>query len=127
MADDSSYAIEVTVRPEYLEDQSDPSQDRYLFAYYITIRNVGSVGAKLISRHWVITDGHMKVEEVRGAGVVGEQPHLDPGQSFEYNSGCALATPVGTMHGSYQMLADDGTHFEAEIASFTLSIPRTLH
>jgi ApaG protein len=125
MAD--KYAIEITVRTLYLADQSDERANRYTFAYTITIRNVGTVGAQLKSRHWVITDANDHVQEVRGEGVVGEQPKLAPGESFEYTSGAAIATPVGTMHGSYQMVATDGTRFEAPIARFTLSMPRVLH
>lgn len=121
------YAIEVSAKPTYMESQSDPAQSRYVFTYTITIRNTGSAAARLMSRHWVITDADMKVEEVRGPGVVGETPHLKPGESFEYNSYCVLATPVGTMRGSYEMHADDGHRFEADIPEFTLSIPRTLH
>ena len=108
-------------------EQSQPAQGRYAFAYTITIRNDGAVPAKLLTRHWVITHGNGKVEEVRGPGVVGEHPHLAPGEAFEYTSGAVLDTPVGTMQGSYQMLADDGTAFDAPIPRFTLSVPRTLH
>jgi ApaG protein len=120
---------DVVVEPvvQYLADQSDEAADRFVFAYTITIRNTGSVAAKLLNRHWIITDARNHVQEVRGAGVVGEQPHLAPGESFQYTSGAAIATPVGTMRGSYQMIADDGTHFDAPIPEFTLSIPRVLH
>jgi ApaG protein len=120
---------EIVVEPvvRYLADQSDETAERYVFAYTITIRNAGSEAAKLINRHWIITDARNQVQEVRGAGVVGEQPHLAPGESFQYTSGAAIATPVGTMRGSYQMIADDGTHFDAPIPEFTLSIPRVLH
>ena len=121
------HAIQVVVATRFLDDQSIPEDDRYVFAYTIQIRNTGEVPARLISRHWIITDANGKVQEVRGEGVVGEQPWLRPGESFEYTSGAVLETPLGTMHGSYQMLADDGTRFDAEIAPFTLSIPRTLH
>lgn len=100
---------------------------RFVFAYTISIRNIGSVAAQLISRHWIITDGNGTVQEVRGLGVIGNQPLLKPGESFEYTSGCALSTPVGTMRGSYQMTAEDGTRFEAPIAEFTLAMPRVLH
>ena len=99
----------------------------FLFAYTVTITNAGLVPAKLLTRHWVITDGNERVQEVRGVGVVGEQPHLSPGMSFEYTSGTVLETPIGTMQGSYQMLADDGTKFDAEIAPFLLTVPRQLH
>ena len=98
-----------------------------MFAYTITIRNIGAMPAQLLSRHWIITDGNNHVQEVRGPGVVGEQPLLAPGEQFEYTSGTALATPVGTMRGTYQMVAEDGTHFDAEIPEFTLSVPRVLH
>lgn len=121
------YDISVKARTVYIADQSDPARDRYVFAYTITITNTGSVAAQLLSRHWIITDASNKVQEVKGKGVVGEQPHLRPGQSFEYTSGSAIATPVGTMRGSYEMLADDGTQFDAPIPEFTLSMPRVLH
>lgn len=121
------HAIQVVVATRFLDDQSIPEDDRYVFAYTIQIRNTGEVPARLISRHWVITDANGKVQEVRGEGVVGEQPWLRPGESFEYTSGAVLETPLGTMHGSYQMLADDGTRFDAMIDPFTLSVPRTLH
>ena len=121
------HASQVVVATRFLDDQSIPEDDRYVFAYTIQIRNTGEVPARLISRHWIITDANGKVQEVRGEGVVGEQPWLRPGESFEYTSGAVLETPLGTMHGSYQMLADDGTRFDAMIDPFTLSIPRTLH
>jgi ApaG protein len=121
------YDISVKTRTVYIADQSDPTNDRYVFAYTITITNAGSVAAQLVNRHWIITDAANKVQEVKGKGVVGEQPHLRPGQSFEYTSGSAIATPVGTMRGTYQMLADDGTQFDAAIPEFTLSMPRVLH
>lgn len=121
------YDIAVKTRTTYIADQSDPANDRYVFAYTITITNSGSVAAQLLSRHWVITDANDKVQEVRGKGVVGEQPHLRPGESFEYTSGSAIATPVGTMRGSYQMVADDTTQFDVPIPEFTLSMPRVLH
>ncbi|MEI7614185.1 MAG: Co2+/Mg2+ efflux protein ApaG [Betaproteobacteria bacterium] len=127
MAESKKYQIAVSAAPQFIADQSDPATDRYVFAYTITIENVGTVPAQLISRHWVITDGNSRVQEVRGLGVVGEQPLLRPGETFEYTSGCQLDTPVGTMHGTYQMTADDGTQFDAVIAEFTLSIPRVLH
>ena len=123
----SAYAIEVTAATQYLAEQSDEPAGRYVFSYTITLRNTGTVAAQLISRHWVISDAQGLVQEVRGMGVVGAQPRLEPGQSFEYTSGAAIATPVGTMKGSYQMLAADGTRFEAEIPQFTLSVPRVLH
>lgn len=121
------YHIEVEVQTTYIEEQSSPSDNRYVFAYTITIRNAGSVAAKLLSRHWIITDSNGKTQEVRGEGVVGEQPHLEPGASFQYTSGTMIETSVGSMRGSYQMIADDGVEFDAEIPAFTLSIPRTLH
>ncbi len=125
--DSPLHAIEVIVATRYLDDQSIPDDDRYVFAYTIRIHNIGQVPARLISRHWLITDANGKVQEVRGEGVVGEQPWLRPGEHFEYTSGAVLETPLGTMRGSYQMLADDGTTFDAMIDPFTLSIPRTLH
>jgi ApaG protein len=118
MAESKKYQIQVTVATEYLPDQSDPDNGRHTFAYTITIANTGSVAAQLISRHWLITDASGKEEEVRGLGVVGHQPLLQPGQSFEYTSGCVLETPVGTMRGSYQLTAEDGTQFEAPIPEF---------
>src|SRR5512141_40455 len=124
MADATKYAIDVQVKTQYLADQSDPDDGRYVFSYTISITNTGTVAAQLISRHWVITDGEGVVQEVRGLGVVGHQPLLQPGESFEYTSGCALATAVGTMKGSYQMTAEDGTQFDAPIAEFLLSMPR---
>lgn len=127
MAEATNYHITVEVRTEYLPDQSNPEAERYTFAYHITIRNTGSVAAQLISRHWIITDAEGQVQEVRGLGVVGDQPLLQPGQSYEYTSGSTFATPVGTMKGSYQMTAEDGTRFDAEIPEFVLSMPRVLH
>lgn len=121
------YDISIQTRTVYIANQSDPANDRYVFAYTISITNSGSVAAQLVSRHWVITDAADHVQEVRGKGVVGEQPHLRPGESFEYTSGSAIATPVGTMRGNYQMVADDGTKFDAPIPEFTLSMPRVLH
>ena len=122
-----AHDISVKTRTAYIPDQSNPDGDRYVFAYTITISNTGEVPARLVSRHWIITDANSKVQEVKGMGVVGEQPHLKPGESFEYTSGSAIATPVGTMRGTYQMVADDGTRFDAEIPEFTLSMPRVLH
>jgi ApaG protein len=119
--------IEVSVRTQYLPDQSDESASRWVFAYTVTLKNRGSVAAQLISRHWIITDAQQQVQEVRGLGVVGEQPLLAPGEAYEYTSGTALATPVGTMRGSYQMVAEDGTKFDAPIPEFALSVPRVLH
>jgi ApaG protein len=127
MDEGSDNLITVDVDTRYLEDQSDPDEQRYVFAYTITIRNRGAVPAKLLTRHWVITDANGKVQEVRGEGVVGEQPHLMPGQGFRYTSGAVLETPVGAMQGSYQMLADTGVRFDAPIPAFTLAIPGTIH
>jgi ApaG protein len=127
MAEAKKYQIQVDVATQYLAEQSDAEADRYVFSYSITITNTGNVAAQLISRHWIITDADGKVQEVRGLGVVGHQPLLQPGEKFEYASGCALPTAVGTMKGSYQMAAEDGTQFEAPIAEFLLSMPRILH
>ena len=124
---DKQYQITVQARSSYVPEQSDEDGGRFVFAYTITITNTGTVAAKLISRHWVITDSDNRVQEVRGMGVVGEQPTLQPQESFEYTSGTAIATPVGTMRGTYQMVAEDGTPFDAPIPEFTLSIPRVLH
>jgi ApaG protein len=123
----AKYEFTVTVLPRFLAEQSDPDNDKYLFAYTIRIVNSGQTTAQLISRHWVITDANQHVEEVRGPGVVGEQPRLAPGEAFEYTSGCPLPTPFGSMRGSYQCVAEDGTAFEVPIPEFLLSVPRTLH
>jgi ApaG protein len=122
-----TYKIDIEVETHYIEEQSLPDEERYVFAYTITIRNSGTIPAKLLNRHWVITDGNGKTQEVRGEGVVGEQPHIGPGDYFRYTSGTLLDTPVGTMQGSYSMIADDGNEFEAIIPVFTLSTPHTLH
>jgi ApaG protein len=127
LASGKHHEIAVSAATQYLPDQSDESAGRYVFAYTITIRNAGQVAAQLISRHWIITDAQGLVQEVRGLGVVGAQPLLQPGESFEYTSGTSIATPVGTMRGSYQMVAEDGGRFEASIPEFTLSVPRVLH
>ena len=127
MAEATKHEIRVQVKTQYVPEQSDPDNGRHVFAYTINITNLGNVPAQLISRHWVITDADGKVQEVRGLGVVGHQPLLQPGESFEYTSGWSLATPVGTMRGSYQMTAEDGSQFDAPIAEFVLSMPRTLH
>jgi ApaG protein len=127
MTDESRYRIHIEAQSSYIPDQSLPEVGRFVFAYTITIRNEGSVPARLVSRHWVITDATGKVQEVRGQGVVGEQPYLRPGEGFQYTSGTLLETPVGSMHGSYRMVADDGVEFDAPIPPFTLSIPHTLH
>jgi ApaG protein len=121
------YRIVVSVHARYLAEQSKPGQRHFVFAYTVSLHNSGTVGARLMSRHWRITDADGKVAEVRGEGVVGEQPRLDAGETFEYTSGAVLETAVGSMRGSYQMLADDGTLFEAPIEAFSLSVPRTLH
>jgi ApaG protein len=127
MGESGKYNIAVVVKSAYLADQSDPSRNQYVFAYTVTITNAGTVAAQLVSRHWIITDAAHQVQEVKGLGVVGEQPTLKPGQSFEYTSGTSLPTAVGTMHGTYQMVAEDGKAFDATIPSFTLSVPRVLH
>lgn len=119
--------ISIEVATDYVDDQSEPEDGRYVFAYTITIANRGNVPAKLLSRHWVITDANGKVQEVSGDGVVGEQPYLNPGESFRYSSGAVLETPVGAMQGSYRMEADNGTNFDAPIPPFTLAVPGVLH
>ncbi len=124
---EKKYDITVAARTAFIPDQSDMSSGRYVFAYTITITNTGTVPAQLVSRHWVITDSNNQVQEVRGAGVIGEQPLLRPSESFQYTSGTAIATPVGTMRGSYQMVAEDGVQFDATIPEFMLSMPRVLH
>ena len=127
MAEHSKYDITVSARTTHIPGQSDEAKNRYVFAYTITIVNSGSVAARLVSRHWIITDSENHTQEVRGLGVVGEQPLLKPQQSYEYTSATAIATPVGTMRGSYQMVAEDGVTFDAPIPPFTLSAPRVLH
>ncbi len=119
--------IDISVKSSYIPAQSEPDSNRYVFAYTITITNTGEKPARLLTRHWVITDANNQKREVRGDGVVGQQPHLMPGMSFEYTSGTVLETPVGVMQGSYEMVLDDGTHFDADVPAFTLSVPRTLH
>lgn len=125
MRKDCSITIEVSTN--YVDDQSDPTSDRYVFAYTITIANRGDVAARLLSRHWLITDGNGKVQEVSGDGVVGEQPHLNPGEQFRYSSGAVLETPVGAMQGKYRMQADNGADFDAAIPAFTLAVPGLLN
>jgi ApaG protein len=120
--EDSDHDIRIQVTTDFLEQESDPEAERFVFSYTITISNTGKVPARLLNRHWIITDANGKVEEVRGKGVVGKQPHLQPGEQFRYTSGTLLATPVGSMHGSYDMLADDGTRFDAAIAPFSLAM-----
>ncbi len=119
--------IQIQVTTRYLPDESDPATERFLHSYTITLQNRGRRAAQLLTRHWVITDGNGKVQEVHGEGVVGEQPHLAPGSSFTYTSGCLLETPYGTMHGSYQMVDDQGHPFDAEIPRFVLATPHALH
>ncbi|MBE2259954.1 MAG: Co2+/Mg2+ efflux protein ApaG [Candidatus Accumulibacter sp.] len=127
MAESKKYEIAVRAVPQYVAEQSDPDNDSYVFAYAMTIENVGTVAAQLISRHWIISDANGEIQEVRGLGVVGRQPLLQPGEIFEYTSGCQLRTAVGTMRGSYQMTAVDGKQFDATIGEFTLAVPRVLH
>lgn len=127
MSSHKRYEFSVSVETAFVPDQSDEAQNRYVFSYTVTISNTGSMAAQLISRHWLITDASHQVQEVRGLGVVGAQPLLQPNESFQYTSGCVLTTPVGTMEGSYQIVAEDGTQFEAAIPVFTLAIPRVLH
>ncbi len=121
------YEVSVSTATQFVAEQSNEAKDRFVFSYTVTIRNIGTVPAQLISRHWIITDANNQVQEVRGLGVVGAQPLLKPGEHFEYTSGTALTTPVGTMRGSYQMVAEDGTQFDAPIPEFALSVPRVLH
>lgn len=123
----AAYEFTVSVRTQYLEEQSEPERGNYVFAYTVTIKNTGQVAAQLISRHWIIVDGNNHREEVRGLGVVGHQPLLAPGANFEYTSGTSIATPQGSMTGSYFCVAEDGEQFEAKIPEFILSLPRTLH
>lgn len=121
------HGVVIQTQVNYLPEQSDEAGNRFVFSYTITITNLGALPARLVSRHWVITDAHNHVQEVRGQGVVGEQPLLKPSQSFEYTSGTVLTTQVGTMSGSYQMQAEDGSQFEVEVPQFVLSVPRVLH
>ena len=124
---EKTYAISVDVQPAYIAEQSDPMNNQYVFSYTVTIKNTGNMPAKLLTRHWIITDGDGETQEVKGDGVVGETPHLKPGEDFRYTSGTMMKTPIGTMHGSYQMIADDGVSFDAEIPSFSLNVPGMLH
>ena len=121
------YRLAITVDTRYLDADSSPADERYAFAYTIRIRNDGALPARLLARRWVITDAVGDVREVDGEGVVGEQPWLRPGEEYTYTSGAVLPTPIGTMQGSYRMLADDGTRFEAPIPPFTLCVPHSLH
>lgn len=123
----ATYEMSVSVATQYLQEQSNPDQASFVFAYTITIKNTGTVSAQVISRHWIIADAKNHIEEVKGLGVVGHQPFLAPGQSFEYTSGSSLTTPQGSMKGSYFCVAEDGHRFEVTIPEFVLSIPRTLH
>ena len=127
MDNDDKYRLNITTQVNYLAEQSDEADNRFVFSYTITLTNTGETTVQLLSRHWIITDANQDVQEVRGQGVVGEQPVLKPKQSFEYTSGTVLSTQVGTMSGSYQMVAEDGTHFNAPIPQFVLSVPRVLH
>ena len=127
MIDSKKYAFKVSVETVYLQDQSNPEDSQYAFAYTVTITNVGNVSAQLISRHWIITDANNHVQEVKGLGVVGAQPLLQPNQSFEYTSGTLLATPVGSMRGTYKIVAEDASFFDAVIEPFTLAVPKILN
>jgi ApaG protein len=127
MAQTKRYEISVVPKAAFQAEQSDPDKEKYVFSYTITITNTGDVAAQLVSRHWIITDGEHRVQEVKGLGVVGQQPLLKPGESFEYTSGASIPTAVGTMRGTYHMRAEDGQTFDAHIPPFTLSVPRTLH
>jgi len=127
MSNDVDYNMNVTVDSQYIEAESNPEANRFVFAYTVKITNIGSIGAKLISRHWIITDANNRTQEVKGKGVIGEQPYLKPGESFEYTSGTMMETPVGSMHGSYQMVANDKHDFDAIIKPFTLALPKILN
>lgn len=127
MEKNSTFKVQIVAQVKHLADQSDEADNRFVFSYTITLTNNGDSTVQLLSRHWIITDGNNQIQEVRGQGVVGEQPVIKPGQSFGYTSGTVLSTPVGTMTGSYQMVSEDGTKFEAPIPQFVLSVPRVLH
>ncbi len=127
MSQEHVHSISVDVETQYVEAQSSPDANHYVFAYTITIRNTGTEAARLLNRHWIITDANGKVQEVNGEGVVGEQPYLRPGEDFRYTSGTMIGTPVGSMRGCYEMIADDGVFFNADIAPFSLAAPYTLH
>ncbi|MEE9328060.1 MAG: Co2+/Mg2+ efflux protein ApaG [Cocleimonas sp.] len=127
MNEEANYNFKVTVTTKYIETESNPDADRFVFSYTIKIENKGDIAAKLLSRHWIITDANNRVQEVKGKGVVGEQPYLRPGERFQYSSGTMMETPVGSMQGTYQMVADDGHHFDAVIDPFTLALPRMLN
>ncbi len=121
------FELSVAVEPRYVADQSNPAKQQYVFAYTVRITNTGERPAQVISRHWIITDGDRGEQDVRGLGVVGQQPLLAPGETFEYTSGCPLTTPVGTMRGSYHCVGENGVPFDVEIPEFVLAMPRTLH
>lgn len=127
MSDHNPYRIEVIPIPHYLAEHSDPSQARYVFAYTITIHNHGERAVQLLSRHWIITDAEQQVQEVRGQGVVGEQPRIEPGQHYQYTSGCSLITPFGTMRGTYLLQTDSGEQLTVDIPEFVLAAPGSLH
>jgi ApaG protein len=127
MRNNPVYNIRVSIETSYIPEQSIPDQCRYVFAYTITIANTGTAAARLLRRHWIITDANNKVQEVHGDGVVGQQPHLLPGEVYQYTSGAVLETPVGCMQGTYDMLADDGVEFAAAIPLFSLTMPKALH
>jgi ApaG protein len=127
LEDQDETHIDVDVKTQYIEEQSSPEENRFVFSYTITISNTGSLAAKLLTRHWIINDANGNVQEVHGEGVVGEQPYLRPDDSFQYTSGTVIETPVGSMEGSYQMITDDGLAFDANIPAFTLSLPNALH
>ena len=128
MSNTLTRGVRVIVKPEYLAEQSMPEADRWLFAYHVIVRNEGSETVQLVNRHWVITNGEGAVDEVRGAGVIGQQPELEPGAEFHYSSGCPLDTPVGTMHGEYEMrVVETGETFEAHITPFRLAVPSALN
>lgn len=122
-----THNFEVLAQPQYVASESKPNQDYHFFAYKITIKNLGTASAQLLSRHWIITDGNGRIEEVRGPGVIGLQPKIQPGQSFQYESACPLSTPHGSMRGSYQMVSELGESFEIEIPEFYLISPQALH
>jgi len=127
MTEKQNYNTEIDIETRYVTEQSEPEKERFVFSYTITIRNKGEIPTRLLRRHWIITDGNGNVQEVEGEGVVGEQPYLKPGEGFRYTSGTVLPTPLGSMHGSYKMIGDDGHEFNATIPAFTLSIPNVLH
>ena len=127
MTEKQNHNTEIDIETRYITEQSEPEKERFVFSYTITIRNKGEIPTRLLRRHWIITDGNGNVQEVEGQGVVGEQPYLKPGEGFRYTSGTVLSTPLGSMHGSYKMITDDGREFDATIPTFTLSIPNVLH